>query len=266
MPTQIHPTAIVHETAQLGEDVFVGPYCLVDEHTVIGDRTRLDAFVHIMPFTRMGADNRVHSHACIGGEPQDLKFHGEKSAVVMGDGNTVREYVTIHRGTEGGGFETRIGNNCLLMAYVHIAHDNILGDGVIMSNAATLAGHVTVGDHVVIGGMSAVHQFGRIGDHAFLGGMTGLTQDLPPFMLAAGSRADLHGPNLIGLRRRNFASDDIRALRNAYRTIWRSGMPRQEALEAVDRESGDRAVIRQLLDFIRSSERGVVTPAQNSTD
>lgn len=257
MATSIHPTALVHECAQLGADVEIGPHAIIEDKTIIGDRTRIQAAAQIKAYTHLGADNVIHSFACLGGEPQDLKFSGEESLLRIGDGNTVREFVTMNRGTALERGETVIGSGGLYMAYVHIAHDCRLGDGVIMSNGATLAGHVVIGDHVIVGGLSAVHQFVRIGEYAFIGGMTGVVQDVPPYMLAAGPRAKVHGPNLVGLRRLNFPPEKTQALKNAYRLLWRSELGRKEALARIAETCGEHSEVRSFLAFVEQSERGV---------
>lgn len=259
MATQVHPSAFVHPSAQLGEDVVIGPSAVIEEDVIIGDRTRVDAFASIKRYTSMGTDNHIHSYACVGGEPQDLKFDGEVSRLEIGNGNTIREFSTQHRGTATGGGLTRIGDNNLLMAYTHVAHDCVVGNNIVMSNNATLAGHVTVGDSVIISGLSAVHQFVRIGDHAFVAGMSGIPQDLPPFMLAVGGRASVHGPNLVGLRRMNASRDVIAALKTAYKLLWHSTTPRREALEQLEYELGQYPEIMLLVQFMRSSERGVLS-------
>jgi UDP-N-acetylglucosamine acyltransferase len=195
----------------------------------------------------------------VGGEPQDLKFHGEESWLEIGDRNRIREFATLHRGTEGGGAKTVVGSDNLLMAYTHVAHDCHVKDGIIMSNGATLAGHVTVEDHAILAGLSAVHQFVRIGRNAFVGGMSGIAQDLPPFMLAVGNRAGVHGPNLVGLRRAKASRDLIAALKSAYRLIWHSETPRKEALEQLEYEYGNFPEVLNFVEFIRSSERGILS-------
>lgn len=257
MSVQIHQTAVVHPAARLGSDVVVGPYCVVEDKVELGDRTRLEAFVHIKPYTVMGADNVVHSYACLGGEPQHLGFKGEETYVRIGDRNIVREYATINRGTVQGRGETRVGSDCMLMAYIHVAHDCALGDHVIMANGASLAGHVQVGDWVVINGLSGVQQFVRIGEYAFLGGVSAFNQDVPPFMLARGNIASLYGPNFIGLKRRGFSSETCQALKKAYRTIFRAGLPRDEALEKVQTEHAAVPEVLRLVEFIRASKCGV---------
>jgi UDP-N-acetylglucosamine acyltransferase len=260
MAVTIHPTAIVHPEAVLGNGVVIGPYAIVEGHVTIGDGCRIDAAAQIKRFTTLGAGNHIHSMACVGGEPQDLKFHGEESQLIIGDNNRIREFSTIHRGTEGGGGITRIGSGNLIMAYAHIAHDCQVGDHNVFSNAATLAGHVIVGNHAVLGGLSAAHQFVRIGDYAFVGGKAGVAQDVPPFMLAVGERASLHGLNLIGLRRHGFSSEEISALKAAYRILWRSHHERNEALQQVETEFGHIQPVMQLLSFLRASTRGTITP------
>jgi len=260
MSVEIHPTAVVHPGAEIGEGSVVGPYCIIEDRVVLGKNTRMDAFSQVKSYTRMGEGNRVYSYALIGEEPQDLKFHGEDSWVEIGDNNRIREFVTIHRGTEGGAAVTRVGSGCLLMAYVHLAHDCILGNGVIMSNAASLAGHVDVGDNAIIGGMTGIHQFVRIGKNAFIGGMTGVGLDVPPFCLASGDRARLHGLNLVGLTRRGMPKEKISALKSAYKTIFRSNLDREQALAEVEQTLGQYQEVAEFLDFIRTSERGI-TPA-----
>ncbi|NLW80215.1 MAG: acyl-ACP--UDP-N-acetylglucosamine O-acyltransferase [Desulfovibrionales bacterium] len=260
MQTTIHPTAVVHPKASLGVGVQVGPYVIIEEDVRIGDGCVVDAAAQIKRFTSLGAENHVHSMACVGGEPQDLKFHGEETRLEIGERNRIREFSTIHRGTEGGGGVTRVGSDNLMMAYSHIAHDCIVGNNNVLANAATLAGHVVVGSEVVVGGLSAVHQFVNIGDFAFIGGKTGVAQDVPPYMLAVGERATLRGLNLIGLRRHGFSSEEIHALKSAYKLIWRSNQERNEVMQQAETELGHFPQVIKLLDFIRSSKRGTITP------
>ena len=266
MAATIHPTAFVSPNAELGDNVVIGHCAVVEDNVVIGEGSRVDAFASIKAYTRMGKNNHIHSYAMVGGIPQDLKFHGEVSQLEMGDNNTVREFATIHRGTEGGGGITKIGSNNLFMAYTHIAHDCILGNNIIMSNAATLAGHVTVEDSAILGGLCALHQFTHVGKFAFLGGMSGLAMDLPPYMLAAGHRAELHGPNLVGLRRLHLPREAVSAIRAAYRTIWLSGIPRQEALDKAENEFSDVSQVQEIISFIRSSQRGVLTATARESE
>lgn len=256
--TQIHPSAFVSKKARLGEGVSVGPCAVIEDDVCIGDGCQVHAFASVKQYTSMGKGNIVHSYAMLGGVPQDLKFAGEVSWLEIGDNNNIREFSTLHRGTEGGGGRTRIGNGNLIMAYCHIAHDCVLGNSIVMSNGATLAGHVTLFDQVIIGGLSAVHQFARIGRNAFVGGMTGIAQDLPPYMMAVGSRAGIHGPNLVGLRRLKLPSASVTAVRTAFRTIWHSDLPRQEALDKAAAEFSDVPEVLEIVDFVRNSPRGVL--------
>lgn len=259
----IHPTAIVHPDASIGQDVEIGPYAVVEEHVVIGDRCRVDSHAVIKNYTKMGRGNHIHSHAMVGGEPQDLKFQGEVTWLELGDGNRIREFATLHRGTQGGGGVTSLGSRNLCMAYTHVAHDCRLGNDIVMSNGATLGGHVHVDDFAIIGGLSAVHQFCHIGTHAFVGGMTGVAQDLPPWMLAAGSRALVHGPNLVGLRRAGADRDVIAAFKQAFRLIWRSEMPRTEALDLLEQDYAGLPQMMEFITFVRKSERGLCPAEKN---
>lgn len=258
MTAKIHPSAFVSPKAQLGENVSIGPCACIDDDVVIGDNTRIDGFASIRQYTRLGKNNHVFSYAMVGEVPQDLKFHGEVSRLEIGDNNRIREFATLHRGTEGGGGVTRVGDNCLLMAYTHVAHDCQLGSNIVMSNNATLAGHVEVQDNAIIGGLSAIHQFVRIGCNAFVGGMTGIAMDLPPYMLASGERAGVHGPNAVGLRRLGLPKENVAAVRAAFRLIWLSGTPRKEALERAAKEFTDFPQVMEIVNFIQSSQRGVL--------
>jgi UDP-N-acetylglucosamine acyltransferase len=260
----VHPTAVVGDKVEFGEDVVVGPYCVIENDVVIGDRTKLDAYANVKQFTTLGADNRLHSYACVGGEPQDLKYQGEKSKLVIGDRNVIREFVTIHRGTEGGGGVTSIGDECLLMAYVHLAHDCRIGNRVIISTGVMLAGHIEVGDYAAFGGMSGVHQFVRIGEYAFVGAKCGVAQDVPPFTLASGERAKLHGLNSIGLRRGGFSMETFSALKSAYKLFFRSGMERSKALDEIEKDYSEIPEVMSFTAFIRASERGVTSASIKS--
>jgi UDP-N-acetylglucosamine acyltransferase len=251
-----HPTAVIHEGARLAEGVRVGPYCVVGEHVAIGRDTVVEASAVIDGYTTIGERNRIFPFASIGLEPQDLKFKGEVSTLEIGSDNVFREFVTIHRGTALGGARTIIGNRNLFMAYTHIAHDCVIGDSTIFANAATLAGHVAVQDHATIGAYSGVHQFCRVGAYAFVGGYTVVTKDVLPFSKTVGNRARLYGPNTIGLERRGFSRERIAAIRSSFRVLQQSCLNVTQALERLsEEEDGD---VRLLVDFIRSSERGVV--------
>lgn len=257
MAVLIHPSAVVAPSAELGTDVSIGPFVVIESDVRIGDGTCIDSHSCVKQYTSMGQNNHVHSHAVVGGVSQDLKFRGEVTWLHVGDHNSIREFSTLHRGTEGGGAETRVGDHNLLMAYTHVAHDCVLGSHIVMSNGATLAGHVYVGDYAIIGGLSAVHQFSRIGRHAFVGGMTGLAQDLPPWMLAAGARALVHGPNMVGLRRSGASREAVSAMKQAFRLIWRSDLLRAEALDALQRDHGHLMEIQEFISFVGKSERGL---------
>ncbi len=266
MAAQVHPAAFVSPKAELADGVIVGPCAVIEEDVVIGANCRIDAFATIKRYTTLGPDCHIHSYAMVGGDPQDLKFAGEVSHLVLGAGNVVREFATLHRGTAGGGGITKIGDKNLIMAYAHIAHDCILGNGIVMSNGATLAGHIEVGDGVIVGGLSAVHQFTRLGAHSFVGGMTGIAQDLPPYMLAVGPRADIRGPNVVGLRRMGLTSSTVTAVRSAFRLIWLSGMPRAEALLQAEHEFTDVPEVLEIIAFVRSSQRGVLNAERSARE
>jgi UDP-N-acetylglucosamine acyltransferase len=220
MTKKIHPTAIVSEKAQLGNNVEIGAYSIIGENVKIGDNTIVKSHVVIDGDTEIGKSNVIFPFATIGLVPQDLKFKGEKSKVIIGDNNQIREHVTIHLGTQYGNMVTKIGSNCLLMVGVHVAHDCVVGDNVILANNATLAGHVEVEDHVIIGGLSAIRQFVRIGKHAMIGGMSGVENDVIPYGTVMGERAFLAGLNLVGMKRRGFSREDIHALRNFFKKLF----------------------------------------------
>jgi len=266
VPTEIHATAVVHPGAQLGSDVLVGPYCVIEQKVLIGDGCILDAFSQVKNFTSMGPGNHVHSYACIGDAPQHLGFKGEETWVRIGSDNHFREYVTVHRGTPQGHGETVIGSHCLFMAYAHVAHDCRIGDHVIVANAVSMAGHVDIGDHSIVSGMAAVQQFARIGEYAFLGGLSGYSNDVPPYMLAQGTRAKLYGPNMIGLKRKGFSSATIGAIKKAYRIIFRSGLMREEALQKALAELPDVPEVARLVEFVRGTVRGITSDAGKSTN
>ncbi len=260
--SNIHPTAVIHQNVEMGKNITIGPYAIIEQNVTIGDGTRIDAFAQIKSHTIIGKNNHIHSYACIGGEPQDLKYKGAPTKLYIGDNNIIREFVTIHRGTEEGGGITKIGSECLMMAYVHIAHDCIIGNRVIMANAATLGGHVVIEDNAVIGGLSAVHQFVRIGKFAYIGGMTGVSQDVPPYSLIAGERGKMYGLNLVGLKRHGFSKDKVEMLKKAYKLIWRSGLRREEAIDRILNELGDCPEVVCLVKFVEKSQRGIVPPSK----
>jgi acyl-[acyl-carrier-protein]--UDP-N-acetylglucosamine O-acyltransferase len=265
MSEAVHPSAFVSPKAKLGKNVSVGQCAIIEDDVSIGDDCQIHPFASIKQYTSMGKRNTIHSYALVGGIPQDLKFAGEVSYLEIGDDNNIREFSTLHRGTALGGAITRVGNHNLIMAYAHVAHDCVLGNHVVMSNGATLAGHVEVHDHAIIGGLSAIHQFTRIGRLAFVGGMTGIAQDLPPFMMAVGTRGGIHGPNLVGLRRLGLPPSTTQAIRSAFRTIWLSDIARADALDKVAKEYASIPEVLEIVDFVRDSQRGVM-PAIRTPD
>ncbi|TDI35125.1 MAG: acyl-ACP--UDP-N-acetylglucosamine O-acyltransferase [Acidobacteria bacterium] len=258
MADRIHPTVVIEDGAELGADVQIGPFCTIGAGVRLGDGCRLMSHVVLSGETTIGSGNRFFPFATVGVEPQDLKFKGEVTRLEIGSGNTFRESCTVHVGTGGGGGVTRIGNDNFLMAYAHIAHDCQLGDGIIMANAATLAGHVTIMDRAMVGAFSGVHQFCRVGREAFVGGYSVITQDAMPYILTVGNRATSHGINTLGLKRRSVPAETLTALRNAYRAIFRSKLGRQEGLAQARQEWGDVPHVDELIRFITESERGVV--------
>jgi UDP-N-acetylglucosamine acyltransferase len=258
----IHPTAIVDPGAELGADVSIGPYAIVGPKVTLGDGTSIGAHSIIESHVRMGKNCRISPHASIGAPPQDLKFKGEDTWVEIGDGTTVREFATINRGTAGGGGLTRVGSSAFIMAYSHVAHDCVVGDRVIMANAATLAGHVTIEQGAIIGGLVAIHQFARVGCFSIISGLSGVSQDVPPYVTAAPQRRtrdrSLFGLNLIGLRRNGFDEPTIDSLRQAYKILFRSSLPMGEAVARAEAEVPSNPALAHLLDFVRTSKRGVL--------
>jgi len=256
----IHPTALISPRASLGEGISVGPYTVIGDQVVIGDSNRLGPHLVFEGPIRIGKNNHFTGHSCIGTPPQDLKYHGEPTELEIGDNNVVREFVTINRGTVGGGGRTTVGNHNLLMTGVHIAHDCHIGSHVIMANAATLAGHVDIGDHSTVGAFVGVHQFCRIGVHAFVGGYSVLTRDALPFVKTVGDRNDAktYDINSIGLERKGFSADCIAALKKAYRTLFRKGFRLQEAIDRIRHEGPLTEEVEILLRFAETSERGFV--------
>ena len=252
----IHPTAVIEPGARLGDGVRVGAFTYVGDGVEIGDGSHIGPHCSIHGPTRIGRDNRFAGHCAVGGDPQDKKFGGEASQLVIGDRNTVREFVTLNRGTGAGGGVTRIGDDNWILAYAHIAHDCQVGNHVVFSNNATLAGHVEVGDHVILSGFAGIHQFCRIGAHAFIGMGTFVNGDVPPFvMVAQEGYGRPRGINSEGLRRRGFDAGRIAAIKRAYRAVYVSGAPLAEAREKLLELAGTSADVRALLEFIDSGER-----------
>ena len=257
----IHPTAIVAAGAQIPTGCSVGPYCTIGPDVVLGEGCELVSHVVLDGHLTMGRNNRVFSFACLGISPQDLKYAGESTGLEIGDNNTIREYVTISRGTAGGGGTTRVGDDCLIMAYTHIGHDSEIGDGCILANSATLAGHVVVEDYAVVGALCPVHQFCRIGRYAYIGGGTTITQDVLPYSLTSIERNNhAYGLNKVGLERRGFTNVQLKELRAAYRTLLASKLNTSDALAAMRQsiEAGAGEHVSYLADFIASSARGII--------
>lgn len=259
---RVHPTALVDPRAELADDVEIGAYAIIGPRVRIGGGSSVGAHAVLAGRTTIGRGNRIFAHAAIGGEPQDKKYAGEDTELVMGDGNTIREFCTVNTGTAQGGGVTRIGSDNWVMAYAHVAHDCRIGDHCVIANAVTFAGHVEVGDWVVLGGLTGIHQFVRIGSHAMAGGGTILLQDLPPFVMCNGNPAAAHGLNSEGLKRRGYSPDAINALRRAYKALYKEGLTAAEAcgrIEQLADETPSSAIdLRALADFVRSSTRGIV--------
>jgi UDP-N-acetylglucosamine acyltransferase len=253
----IHETAIIDPTAEIGSGVVIGPYSVVGGGVVIGDGSWLQHHVTICGPALIGPRNRFHAYCSIGQQTQDLKYAGEPTYLEIGEGNSFREFVTVHRATAVGA-KTIVGNGGNFLAYSHIAHDCVVEDEVIFSNNGTLAGHVTVQKHAVIGGLTAVHQFCRIGQHAITGGCTKIVQDVPPFMIADGNPASVRGINVVGLERRGFSAETIRALKEAYKILYRSNLNTKQAVEEMRNGFREFEEIRDLIGFIESSQRGVI--------
>jgi UDP-N-acetylglucosamine acyltransferase len=258
MAVAIHPGAVVDPRARLGENVSVGAFAVIGPEVEVGDDCVIGPHCVIGGPTRIGRGNRFHGQAAIGGDPQDKKFAGERTELVIGDGNAFREFVTVNRGTGSGGGITRIGSDNLFLAYVHIAHDCQVGSHTVFSNNATLAGHVSVGDWVILSGFVGVHQFCRIGEHAFIGMGCLVNGDVPPFLMVADRYAEPRGINSEGLKRRGFDGERIAAIKRAYRTVYMSGKPLAEARQELAEGAAGSEDVRRMLDFIASSERGLL--------
>lgn len=255
--SSVHPTAIIHPEAEI-IDAKIGPYTVIGEGVRVGAGTEIGSHCAIQGPTVIGKDCKVFSFASIGEIPQDLKFHGEHSELIIGDGNVFREFVTIHRGTEGGGRQTVIGSDNYFMAYAHVAHDCRIGNSVIMANASTLAGHVAVEDHSVVGAFSGVHQFCRIGKHGFIGGYSVITKDVLPYSKTVGNRAHCYGINKLGLARKGFSQETMSTIKHAYRLLFQAKLNTTQALEAIEKEVPQIPEILYLVDFIKSSRRGII--------
>ncbi|MEI6124920.1 MAG: acyl-ACP--UDP-N-acetylglucosamine O-acyltransferase [Pseudomonadota bacterium] len=254
----IHETAVISKKAEIAENVDIGPYTVIGDEVKIGRGTKIASHVVINGPTTIGTNCNFFQFASIGEIPQDLKFKGERTELILGNNNTIREYVTLNRGTEGGGRITSLGDNNLIMAYCHIAHDCTIGNNIIMSNGATLAGHIIIEDHAIIGGLTGIHQFVRIGSYAMIGGLTAVPQDVPPYVISAGERAKLNGINIIGLKRNGFSPDVISELKAAYRIFFRSRLTIQKAIQTIEEEGLKSEEVQYMIHFILKSERGVL--------
>jgi len=258
MGVDVHPSAVVSPKAKIADGVCIGPFSIIGERVEIGRDTVIDSHVVIDGNTVIGEKNRVYPYVSLGLPPQDVGYSGEDTRLVIGDENIIREFVTVNRATAKQDRVTRIGNNNYLMAYAHVAHDCTLGNSIIMSNAATLGGHIEIGDKAIIGGLVARHQVVRIGAYEFIGGLTATVKDIPPFMMASGDRAKLYGLNVRGLKREGFSREKIDGLKRAYQIIWRDHHLLNEAIKRVQEEIAPFGELDMLIDFITSSKRGVV--------
>jgi len=253
---KVHPTVIISPDAKLGANVEIGPYSVIGADVKIGENTIIGPHVVIDDYTHIGEGCHIHQFCSIGAPPQDLKFGGEKTRVVIGNFNTIREFVTINRSTTADIGVTIIGDHNLIMAYCHVAHNCKLGDRIVMANGATLAGHVHVEDNAIIGGLTGIHQFSSIGAHCIIGGASAVVKDVPPYTMASGNHAKLFGLNLVGLKRRNFSEKTIKALKDAYRIIFRSNLLLEAALIKAQNEAEDVPEVRHFIKFIQGSKRG----------
>ena len=257
-PSKIHPSAVISDGARIGRDCYIGPYTVVGPEVELGDEVRIDSHCVIDGKTIVGAGSHIYPFVSIGLAPQDLKYKGEPAETRIGQRNQIREFVTIHRGSAGGGMLTQIGDDCLIMAQAHVAHDCKLGNGVIMANAATLAGHVTIDDGANIGAYSGVHQFCRIGREAYIGGYSVVVKDALPYALTVGNHARCYGLNTTGMKRRGYSRDTIKALHHAFHLLLSSKLNTTQALERITEEIVNVTEVEELVRFIETSKRGVV--------
>ncbi len=255
MSSQIHPTAIIYDGAKIADNVAVGPYCVIGADVTLSDGVELVSHVNIDGLTNIGKNTKIHPFASIGTAPQDLKFAGEKSQLIIGENNTIREHVTMNTGTAHGAMKTVVGDNCLFMMASHVAHDCVIGNNVIMANNATLAGHVEVGDNVIIGGLSAVHQFIRIGNHAIIGGMSAVDNDVIPYARIKGERAFLAGLNLIGLERSGFDKSDIKQIQRAFKQIFNGDGTLDQRVENASNDFSNNDLVMSIINFIKDKDK-----------
>ena len=258
MPQSIHPSAFVDPRAQLGDAVSVGAFAVIEAGVIVGQGSSIGHHAVLQTGSTLGKDNRVHPHAVIGGEPQDLKFKGQPSEIVIGNGNLIREFTTLNRGTEEGGGITRIGDRNLFMAYVHVAHDCQVGSDCVVANSVALAGHCVVGDHVTIGGLTGLHQRARVGTQSMVGALSRLSKDVPPYSITSGcDEVKVYSLNKLGLKRRGFSKEAIASLEHAYRIFQDVNLNQSEAVAELDAIESKSVEVRHLLEFIKSSDRGV---------
>ena len=253
----IHPTAIIDPCAQIDTNVTIGPYAIIKSDVHIGSGVSIGPYTTIEQYVTIGENCQIFQNAAIGCAPQDLKFHGEKTYLKIGKGSIIREFVTLNRGTEAGGGVTEVGEENYLMAYTHIAHDCKTGKQVILANNSTLAGHIIIGDNVTVGGLVAIHQFVQIGDFAYIGGKSAVVKDIPPYVIASGDRATLHGLNNVGLKRHKFPKSTLQELKKAYRIFFRIGLTVKQASERVKAETEQIPEVKNFIKFIINSNRGV---------
>lgn len=254
---KFHKTALINNNAKIGKNVTIGPYSIIDDNVIIGDNSVVYPYVHIKSNTIIGKNNKIFQGSVLGEDPQDLKYSGEKTFLEIGDNNTIRENCTLNKGTSHAN-KTIIGSNCLLMAYVHVAHDCIIDDKVILANGVQLGGHVEIGYHVTVGGMTPVHQFCKVGEHAFIGGGRIALQDIPPYILATGEPLQYAGINSVGLRRRKFSIDVRNNIKKAYKFIYKSNLNVKQAIEAIKENLKLTDEINKILVFLKDSDRGLI--------
>ncbi len=263
--SDVHPTAIISPEAEVADDAGIGAYSIVGAGVKLSAGVRIASHVVVEGRTEIGDNVRIFSFAAVGTPPQDIKYHGEPSRLTVGANSVIREHATLNPGTEGGGMLTRVGENCLIMIGAHVAHDCDIGDNVILVNNVVLGGHVSIGDHAVVGGQSAVHQYVRIGAHAMIGGKSGIDTDVIPFGVAVGNRAELEGLNLVGMKRRGFARDEIHSLRKAYRELFSEKGSWEERLDAMQAEFSGIGAVDQVIEFLRAeTSRALCRPASGS--
>tara|TARA_B100001287_G_scaffold54147_1_gene42796 strand:- start:1134 stop:1907 length:774 start_codon:yes stop_codon:yes gene_type:complete len=257
MNNKIHQTAIISSKSIIGKNVFIGPYCIIDDDVIIGDNTRIDAHTIIRSYTTVGQNCHIFSNCVIGEIPQDKKFEGEKSKLVIGDNTVVREFCTLNRGTKDSGL-TKIGSDCLLMAYVHVGHDCLVSDNIILANGVQLGGHVEIQKYAIVGGLTPVHQFCKIGEHSLVGGGLRVVQDIPPFIIANGQPLKFSGINALGLRRRKFSVTQRTNIKKAYKILYNSNMNTSQALEKIKKDFSSQNEISTIISFINDSSRGLI--------